>query len=57
MSFWQILIIFWIVGISSRVDYALWQDEDFSWWLRLIISTILILPAWVLMNVWVGITW
>lgn len=61
MTWWQVFIVFWIVGFSSRLDEKLKQDREFRYGLglaiRFVIDLALTVGAWLLVSTWAGISW
>lgn len=61
IAWWQVFIVFWIVGLSSRLDEKLSQDADFKrgagLLLRFIVTTAIWVGAWILLGAWTEIHW
>lgn len=61
MTWWQVLLTFWVVGIGTRVDEKLSQDDDFKSGMglamRVGVYLIFMVGAWLMVNAWAGISW
>lgn len=63
ITWWQVLIVFFLVGLQARLDEKLSQDPDFKrgvgLLLRFVVTTAIYVGAWLLLGAWVpgGINW
>lgn len=61
MTWWQVVLTFWVVGVGARVDDRLNQDSDFKSGLglvmRLVVYLIFMVGAWLMIDAWAGISW
>lgn len=61
MTWWQVLLTFWVYGTGVRVDEKLSQDKDFKHGvglvLRIIVGLAFTVGAWLLVSTWAGISW
>ena len=61
MTWWQVLLTFWVVGIGTRLDEKLNQDREFKYGMglamRVGVYLIFMAGAWLMVNAWAGVTW
>ena len=61
ITWWQVLIVFFVYGTGARLDEKLSQDSDFrhgaGLLLRIISVAAFTVGAWLLLNTWAGISW
>lgn len=61
MTWWQVFITFWVVGVGARVDEKLKQDREFTRGaglaIRIGVDLAFTVGAWLLVSTWAGISW
>lgn len=61
MTWWQVFITFWVVGVGARVDEQLKQDREFTYGvglaIRIGVDLAFTVGALLLVSTWAGISW